>query len=64
MIVAVEFYKTTSRILSKRMKLLHVAQGFYILGNRGLKCEHKGGIMMNVYERLAEDSRILSLIKI
>ena len=62
--VAVEYHKTLLGILSKQMNLLHVAQGSDILGNRGLKCEHRGGIMMNVYERPAEDSRILSLIKI
>ena len=45
MMVAVEFHKTMSWILSKRMNLLHVAQGFDILGNGGLKCEHMGGIM-------------------
>ena len=29
------------------MKFYHVAQGFYFLGNRGLKCEHMGGIMVD-----------------
>lgn len=48
MIVTVEFHKTSSRILSKRMNLLHVAKGFYILGNRGLKCEQMGVIMVKV----------------
>lgn len=45
--VTVEFHKTMSWILSKQMKLLHVAKDFDILGNRGLKCEQMGGIMMD-----------------
>lgn len=45
MMVAVEFHKTLLQILSKRMKLLHVEKSFDILGNRGLKWEHRGGIM-------------------
>lgn len=44
-IVAVNLHKTNLRILSKRMNFLHVTQGFCILGNRGLKWEHSGGIM-------------------
>lgn len=46
MMVAVEFHKTMSWILSKQMKLLHVAKGFDILGNGGLKCEQLGVIMV------------------
>ena len=45
MMVTVEFHKTMSWILPKQMKLLHVEKSFDILGNRGLKCEHRGGIM-------------------
>lgn len=43
--VVVNLHKTYLRISLKQMNLLHVAQSFYILGNRGLKCEHRGGIM-------------------
>lgn len=60
MMVAVEFYNTMLRILSKQMKLLHVAQGFYILGNGGLKCEQMGVVMG--YRRLSVENKcILSM---
>lgn len=38
-IVTVIFYRILPRILSKQMKLLHVAKSFDILGNGGLKFE-------------------------
>lgn len=46
-IVAVNFYKILPRFLSKHMILLHVVQGFDILGNCGLKFEHRYGIIVN-----------------
>lgn len=44
-IQVVEFNKKMSQNLSKQMKLLRVAQFFYILRNDGLKCEQSGAIM-------------------
>lgn len=43
----VGFNKKMSQNLSKQMKLLRVAQIFYILCNDGLKCEQSGSIMDN-----------------
>lgn len=47
-IQVVEFNKKMSQNLSKQMKLLRVAQFFYILRNDGLKCEQSGADIVNI----------------